>query len=103
MVHNAYLFVQGWGPLHHAASNGYEDCVKYLGELGIVDINARTWEGETALFLATKNLPRTTQAVHALLKLKANVNIATNEACSALQYAAVKTDPTVTRWVNIDL
>ena len=89
----------GWGPLHHAASNGYEDCVKYLGELEMVDINARTWEGETALFLAIKNLPHTTQAVHTLLKLKADVNIATNEGCSALQYAAVKTDPTVTRYV----
>ena len=62
----------------------------------MVDINAKTWEGETALFLATKNLPFTTQAVHTLLKLRANVNIATNEACSALQYAAVKNDPTVT-------
>ena len=89
--------MSGWGPLHYAASNGHEDCVKYLGELGMVDINARTWEGETALFLATKNLPVTAQAVHALLKLRANVNIATNEACSALQYAAVKTDPTVTK------
>ena len=88
---------RGWGPLHHAASNGHEDCVKFLGSLEMVDINARTWEGETALFLATKNLPVTAQAVHALLKLRANVNIATNEACSALQYAAVKTDPTVTR------
>ena len=65
-----------------------------------VDINAKTWEGETALFLATKNLPFTTQAVHTLLKLRANVNIATNEACSALQYAAVKNDPTVTRCVK---
>ena len=95
--------MSGWGPLHHAAYNGYEDCVKYLGELEMVDINARTWEGETALFLATKNLPLTTQAVHALLKLRANVNIATNEACSALQYAAVKNDPTVTRCVQIKL
>ena len=94
---------RGWGPLHHAASNGHEDCVKFLGELEMVDINARTWEGETALFLAAKNLPVTAQAVHALLKLNANVNIATNEACSALQYAAVKTDPTVTRSVNTAL
>ena len=92
--------MSGWGPLHHAAFNGHEDCVKYLGELEMVDINARTWEGETALFLATKNLPFTTQAVHALLKLRANVNIATNEACFALQYAAVKNDPTVTRCVK---
>ena len=89
----------GWGPLHHAAHNGHEDCVKYLGDLEMVDINARTWEGETALFLACKNLPGTKDAVNALLKLKANTNIVTNEACSALQYAAVKTNPLVTRWL----
>ena len=78
---------RGWGPLHHAASNGHEDCVKFLGELEMVDINARTWEGETALFLAAKNLPVTAQAVHALLKLNANVNITRVSTCSCASSA----------------
>ena len=42
--------------------------------------------------LACKNLPRTKSAVHALLKLKANTNLVTNESCSALQWAAVHGD-----------
>ena len=42
--------------------------------------------------LACKNLPRSKSAVHALLKLKANTNLVTNESCSALQWAAVHGD-----------
>ena len=49
-------------------------------------------QGETALLLACKNLPRTKSVVHTLLKLKANTNLATNESCSALQWAAVHGD-----------
>ena len=49
-------------------------------------------KGETALVLACKNLPRSKSAVHALLKLKANTNLVTNESCSALQWAAVHGD-----------
>ena len=90
---------RGWGPLHHAAYHGHAACVQYLGALVSVDINSRSWEGETPLFLACKNLPTARDSVHALLKLNANVNITTNERCSPLQYAAVKTDLTVTRWL----
>ena len=71
----------------------------------MVDINARTEDGRTALMLAIQNLPHTTEAVHALLQLKADVNIAECSAGSALHYAvAVEiTDPTVTRCVITDL
>ena len=44
------------------------------------------------MVLACKNLPRTKSTVHALLKLKANTNLVTNESCSALQWAAVHGD-----------
>ena len=63
------------------------------------DLDIRTWEGETPLFLACKNLPQSKDAVHALLKLNASVNLNTNEQCSPLQYAAVKADLAVVRWL----
>ena len=66
---------RGWGPLHHAAYHGHHTCVQYLGALDMVDINARTWEGETPLFLSCKNLPDTRDCVHALLKLNAKGRI----------------------------
>jgi len=90
---------RGWGPLHHAAYTGQQDCVKLLGQLECTDLDIRTWEGETPLFLACKNLPQSKQAVHALLKLNASVNLNTNEQCSPLQYAAVKADLAVLRWL----
>jgi len=91
---------KGWTALHHAAAGGHADCVKALGEAGeraLIDL--RTWEGETALVLACKNLPRTKSTVHALLKLKANTNLVTNESCSALQWAAVHGDVEVVKWL----
>jgi len=91
---------KGWTALHHAAAEGHADCVKALGEAGeraLIDL--RTWEGETALVLACKNLPRSKSAVHALLKLKANTNLVTNESCSALQWAAVHGDVEVVKWL----
>jgi len=90
---------RGWGPLHHAAYMGQADCVKLLGQLECIDLDTRTWEGETPLFLACKNLPKSKDAVHALLKLNASVNHHTNEQCSPLQYAAVKADLSVVRWL----
>ena len=81
---------RGWGPLHHAASLGHAEVVAFLGSLDTVSVDSRTWEGETALFLACRNLPAAQAAVHALLKLHADVNITTNERCSPLQYAAVR-------------
>ena len=53
-------------------------------------------QGETALVLACKNLPRTKSVVHSLLKMKSNTNLVTNESCSALQWAAVHCDVEVT-------
>ena len=53
-------------------------------------------QGETALVLACKNLPRTKSVVHSLLKMRANTNLVTNESCSALQWAAVHCDVEVT-------
>jgi len=90
---------RGWGPLHHAAYMGQEACVKLLGQLECTDLDMRTWEGETPLFLACKNLPKSQAAVHALLKLNASVNHHTNEQCSPLQYAAVKANLDVVRWL----
>jgi len=90
---------RGWGPLHHAAYMGQQECVKLLGQLECTDLDMRTWEGETPLFLACKNLPQSKDAVHALLKLNASVNHHTNEQCSPLQYAAVKADLAVVRWL----
>ena len=90
---------RGWGPLHHAAYHGQSEVVKFLGQLEVVDINGRTWEGETSLLLACKNLPESRDAVYWLLKLNADVNLTTNEQCSALQHACVKTDLTVVRWL----
>ena len=90
---------RGWGPLHHAAYTGQQECVKLLGQLEGIDLDSCTWEGETPLFLACKNLPQSKQAVHALLKLNASVNLNTNEQCSPLQYAAVKGDLAVVRWL----
>ena len=58
-------------------------------------------KGETALVLACKNLPRSKSAVHALLKLKANTNLVTNESCSALQWAAVHGDVEVLKKPSI--
>ena len=90
---------RGWTPLHHAAYHGHTELVRFLGQLEVVNIDAQTWEGETALLLACKNLPDTRQVVYWLLKLSAKVNLTTNEQCSALQHAAVKTDLTVVRWL----
>ena len=90
---------RGWGPLHHAAYHGQADAVKLLGEIEAVDVNAKTWEGETSLLLACKNLPESRDAVYQLLKLGADVNLTTNEQCSALQYSCVKTDLSVVRWL----
>lgn len=90
---------RGWTPLHHAAYHGHTELVKFLAELEAVNIDARTWEGETALLLACKNLPETRDVVYWLLRLSANVNLNTNEQCSSLQHAAVKTDLTVVRWL----
>ena len=53
--------------------------------------------------LAIKNLPHITEAVRALLQLKADVNIADNKGWSALHYAVACIDPTVTRCVITDL
>ena len=66
---------RGWGPLHHAASLGHAEVVAFLGGLDTLSVDSRTWEGETALFLACRNLPAAQ---------------ATNERCSPLQYAAVR-------------
>lgn len=90
---------RGWGPLHHAAYMGNSRCVELLGNCESLDLNMPTWEGETALFLACKNLPRSKEAVRSLLKLNANVNRYTNEQCSPLQYAAVKADLSVVKWL----
>ena len=90
---------RGWGPLHHAAYMGQHECVKLLGTLENINLDLRTWEGETPLFLACKNLPHSKKAIHTLLKLNAFVNIYTNEQCSPLQYAAVKGDLEVVRWL----
>jgi len=91
---------KGWTALHHAAAGGHVECVKALGEAGeraLVDL--RTWEGETALVLSCKNLPRTKSVVHSLLKMKANTNLVTNESCSALHWAAVHCDVEVVKWL----
>ena len=69
----------------------------------MVDINTKTGDGRTALMLAIKNLPHITEAVRALLQLKADVNIADNKGWSALHYAVACIDPTVTRCVITDL
>ena len=90
---------RGWGPLHHAAYMGQQECVQLLGQLECTDLDMRTWEGETPLFLACKNLPQSKEAVHTLLKLNASVNQHTNEQCSPLQYAAVKAELAVVRWL----
>ena len=90
---------RGWTPLHEAAYSGHVDCIRFLSTLPGVDLNSRTWEGETPLFLAVKNLPHSKQAVHALLKLRAKVKLGTNEGCTPLQYAAVKGDLEVVTWL----
>eukprot|EP00092_Neocalanus_flemingeri_P023913 GFUD01025940.1.p1 GENE.GFUD01025940.1~~GFUD01025940.1.p1 ORF type:complete len:626 (-),score=184.20 GFUD01025940.1:37-1914(-) len=90
---------RGWGPLHHAAYTGQQECVQLLGQVECTDLDRCTWEGETPLLLACKNLPQSKEAVHALLKLNASVNLHTNEQCSPLQYAAVKADLDVVRWL----
>jgi len=90
---------RGWGPLHWAAYSGHSSLVDYLCSLHYVDLNSVTWEGETALFLACKALPLTRDCVHSLLRHNASVNTVTNERCSPLQYAAVKIDSKVVKWL----
>jgi len=90
---------RGWGPLHHAAYHGQTEVVRLLGQLEAVDVDSRTWEGESSLLLACKKLPEARDCVYWLLKLNADVNLTTNEQCSALQHACVKTDLTVVRWL----
>jgi len=90
---------RGWEPIHEAAAAGNVDAISYLCVGAGVDINSQTWEGETPLFLACKNLPATKQAVYCLLKLRARVNLSTNENCTPLQYAAVKGELEVVRWL----
>ena len=76
--------------------------MRLLGSEAGLDLDQRTWEGETPLLLAVRALPAARPAVHALLKLGASPNVNTNEQCSSLQYAAVKTDLTVVRWLVRD-
>jgi len=91
---------QGWCALHHAAAAGQGEVVRVLGAAGEgAMVDARTWEGETPLLLACKRLPAARDAVHALLKLKANPNLATNESCSALQWACVRGEVEVVKWL----
>jgi len=91
---------QGWSALHHAAAAGQAGVVRVLGAAGEgAMVDARTWEGETPLLLACKRLPAARDAVHALLKLKANPNLSTNESCSALQWACVRGEVEVVKWL----
>jgi len=90
---------RGWTPVHEAAVNGHSAIIRYLSSVPGVNMNAATWEGETPLFLACKHLPQTKQAVHTLLKLRVRVNIATNEECTPLQFAAVKGEVEVVKWL----
>ena len=71
---------RGWTPLHHAAYHGHTELVRFLGQLEVVNIDGQTWEGETALLLACKNLPDTRQVVYWLLKLSAKVNLTTKSS-----------------------
>lgn len=90
---------RGWHPLHEAAASGHPDCLSLLAQQDLVNLNWRTFEGETALFLACRHLPDTKSTIHRLLNLPVSVNRSTNERCTPLQFACVKGEAEVVRWL----
>jgi len=90
---------RGWHPLHEAAAKGHADCVSLLAKQELVNLNWKTHEGETALFLACRHLPDTKDTIHRLLKLPVSVNRSTNEQCTPLQFACVKGEAEVAKWL----
>jgi ankyrin repeat protein len=71
--------------LHHAAHSGHPDAVRFLVTEGRLDINARGWENQTALFNAVNNSHLET--ARTLLELQANPRLANDLGRSPLLMA----------------
>ena len=96
---------RGWRPIHEAAYWGNSQCLRILlsqsndffnfsvyrvhveisstnvsFNSGAIEVDARTFEGETALWLAANN--GSTECAAVLLEFKANVNMSNNESIS---------------------
>ncbi|XP_022089011.1 ankyrin repeat and SOCS box protein 3-like [Acanthaster planci] len=77
---------RGWSPLHEAASTRKYDCVRILlTKLSKEDVNARTWEGETATFFAAKT--GHLKILRLLVKHGGDPNISNNEDGSPILQA----------------
>jgi ankyrin repeat protein len=92
--------VSGSLPLHTAACNGHASCIRYLTSLEGFDINCRTNDNTTPLFLACCGLPGTLKVVHALLKVEGiDTNQGTKrDAFKPLQVAVYKGDAGLISW-----
>lgn len=73
---------RGWEPLHEAAWANNTGCLQVLLQKGNVNVNAKSFEGETALLLAAKKGNH--QCIAALLHYGADPNLTTPEGYSAL-------------------
>ena len=88
---------RGWRPIHEAAYWGNSQCLRILLSQSndffnfsvyrvhveissTIEVDARTFEGETALWLAANN--GSTECAAVLLEFKANVNMSNNESIS---------------------
>ncbi|XP_072031055.1 dynein axonemal heavy chain 12-like [Amphiura filiformis] len=77
---------RGWTPLHEAAAHGQLKCVQLLiPHLEVDDINCRSFEGETPLWLAAKKGHH--PVVLTLVETAADPNISNNEEGSPLLQA----------------
>jgi ankyrin repeat protein len=71
-----------WTVLHHAANNGYEECVKYCLEMD-ANVNARNRSGSTPLHIASWHV----NVVRVLLEAGAMVDPANNNGVTPLCFA----------------
>lgn len=79
-----------WGPLHHAVSSNSYDCVQLLLSSGLVDTRWKSYEGQTALFVAIER-NASEAIIKSLLKADAELfNIANNEHVFPIHRAVMK-------------
>ncbi|KZS05502.1 Ankyrin repeat and SOCS box protein 3 [Daphnia magna] len=79
---------RGWRPIHEAAYCDHAECLKFLLCHSNTNVNAYTFEGQTALWIAADN--NSFDAAKILLEAGGHVNLPNNEDVAPLHRAASK-------------